>query len=89
MQAVEAPIHHTIIRINGRGLTLENIFVDWLLKSVKYKDIFLKSYATPAELHCGLKEYFLLFNVNRPSQSFGDSTPDKIYRTATGGGGQG
>ena len=72
--------------MDGRGRALDNIFVERLWRSVKYEDIYLKGYATPAELHCGLKEYFLLFNVDRPHQSLGYSTPDKVYQTASGGG---
>jgi|GEM_PF-1525221 len=66
--------HWTTFLLNGSG-EVSNI-----------EDIYLKGYATPAELHCGLKEYFILFNVNRPHQSLGYSTPDKVYRTASGGG---
>jgi putative transposase len=54
--------------------------------SVKHEDIYLKGYATAAELQCGLKEYFVLFNVERTHQLLGYSTPDKVYRTAVGGG---
>ena len=46
----------------------------------------LKGYSTTAELLYGLKEYFVLFNVERPHQSLGYSTPDKVYRAAAGGG---
>ena len=52
----------------------------------KHEDIYLKGYSTAAELQCGLKEYFFLFNDWRPHQSLGYSTPDKVYRAATGGG---
>ena len=74
------------ISMDGRGRALDNIFVERLWRSVKYEDIYLKGYATPAELHCGLKEYFLLFNVSRLHQSLGYSKPDRVYPTASGGG---
>jgi len=44
------------ISMNGRSLALDNIFVERFWRSVKYKDIYIKGYATPAELHCELKE---------------------------------
>jgi len=53
---------------------------------VKSEDIYLKGYSTAAELQCGLKEYFLLFNVEKSHQSLGYSTPDNFYQTARGGG---
>ena len=72
--------------MDGRGRALDNIFVERLWRSVKHEDIYLKGYATAAELQSGLKEYFVLFNDGRPHQSLGYSTPDKVYRAAVGGG---
>ena len=74
------------ISMDGRGRALDNIFVERLWRSVKHEDIYLKGYSTTAELLYGLKEYFVLFNVERPHQSLGYSTPDKVYRAAVGGG---
>ena len=72
--------------MDGRGIALDNIFVERLRRSVKHEDIYLKGYSTAAELQCGLKEYFVLFNAERLRQSLGYSTPDKVYRAAAGGG---
>jgi len=74
------------ISMDGRGRALDNIFVERLWRNVKHEDIYLKGYTSPKELQCGLKEYFLLYNNERPHQSLGYSTPDKVYRTASGGG---
>jgi putative transposase len=52
----------------------------------EHEDMYLNGYATVTELHCGLKEYFIPFNVERPRQSLGYSTPDEVCRTAIGGG---
>ena len=73
------------ISMDWRGRALDNIFVERLWRSVKHEDIYLKGYATSAELQCGLKDYFVLVNVERTHQSLGYSTPDKVYRTAVGG----
>jgi putative transposase len=74
------------ISMDGRGRALDNIFVERFWRSVKHEDVYLKGYATAAELQCGLKEYFVLFNDGRTHKSLGYSTPDKVYRTASGGG---
>lgn len=50
------------------------------------KIFILKDYPTAAELQCGLNEDFILFNTGRQHQSFGYSSQDKVYRTASGGG---
>ena len=41
--------------MDGRGRALDNIFVERLWRSVKHEDIYLKGYATAAELQSGLK----------------------------------
>ena len=74
------------ISMDGRGRALDNIFVERLWRSVKHEDIYLKGYSTATELQCGLKKYFIEYNVERSHQSLGYSTPDKVYRTASGGG---
>ena len=54
--------------------------------SIESKRIACTSVIVQVNLACHLKEYFLLFNVDRPHQSLGYSTPDKVYQTASGGG---
>jgi putative transposase len=74
------------ISMDGRGRALDNIFVERLWRSVKYEEIYLKSYASVAELTLGLTEYFRFYNTERMHQSLGNSTPINVYRTACGGG---
>ena len=74
------------ISMDGRGRALDNIFVERLLRSVKYEDVYLKGYASMPELMFGLTEYFAFYNGERPHQSLGNRTPEEVYRTAEGGG---
>jgi putative transposase len=78
--------HSIAISMNGRGRALDNIFVERLWRSVKHEDVYLKGYATMSDLLIGLTEYFVLYNTERPHQSLSYDTPDKVYRTASGGG---
>ena len=78
--------HGIAISMDGRGRALDNIFVERLWRSVKYEDVYLKGYVTVPELLLGLTEYFVFYNTERPHQSLDYSTPDEIYRTASGGG---
>ncbi len=50
------------------------------------EDVYLKGYATLPELLLGLTEYFVFYNTERTHQSLDYSTPDEVYRTASGGG---
>jgi putative transposase len=74
------------ISMDGRGRALDNIFVERLWRSVKHEEVYLKGYANVSDLLLGLTRYFEFYNTERPHQSLGYDTPDKVYRTANGGG---
>jgi putative transposase len=78
--------HGIGISMDGRGRALDNVFVERLWRDVKHEDVYLKGYATVPEVQTGLTEYFVLRNSERTHQSLDYSTPDKVYRTASGGG---
>lgn len=74
------------ISMDGRGRALDNIFVERLWRSVKHEDVYLKGYATMAELTVGLAQYFAFYNDERPHQSLDYATPNVVYASAKGGG---
>jgi putative transposase len=74
------------ISMDGRGRALDNIFVERLWRNVKYEDVYLKGYASMAELMVGLAQYFAFYNAARPHQALGYETPDHVYRIGVGGG---
>jgi putative transposase len=74
------------ISMDGRGRALDNIFVERLWRTVKYEDIYLKGYASLAELLLGLTEYFAFYNDERPHQALGYRTPAAVHRSGQGGG---
>jgi putative transposase len=65
---------------------LDNIFVERLWRTVKYEDVYLQKYANMPDLLLGLTEYFQFYNEERLHQSLSYTTPNTVYRTATGGG---
>jgi putative transposase len=74
------------ISMDGRGRALDNIFVERLWRNVKYEDVYLRGYASMAELMVGLAQYFAFYNAERPHQALDYATPDRVYRTGVGGG---
>ena len=74
------------ISMDGRGRAFDNLFVERLWRSLKYEDIYLKGYAGMGELALGLTEYFVFYNGERPHQSLGNRTPDRVYASRQGGG---
>jgi putative transposase len=80
-QAFTACLETADIRISmdGRGRALDNIFVERLWRSVKYEDIYLKDYASVAELEVGLQHYFRFYNQQRSHQSLDYRTPAEVH----------
>lgn len=68
--------------MDGKGRAIDNIFVERIWKSVKYEDIYLKSYQNGVELQKGLEKYFDFYNRERFHQSLSYQTPDKVYSQA-------
>ena len=67
------------VSMDGRGRALDNVFIERLWRSVKYQEIYLRDYATVADVEEGLKLYFEKYNHERPHQSLGNLTPAKVY----------
>ena len=59
---------------------MDNIFTERLWRTVKYEDIYIKSYSTVDEAREGLNLYFPFYNKKRPHQSLNYRTPEEIYR---------
>lgn len=69
------------ISMDGRGRCMDNIFTERLWRTVKYENVFLKSYRNAVEAKSGLSEYFSFYNEKRRHQSLGYRTPAEMYFT--------
>ncbi len=67
------------ISMDGRGRCMDNIFTERLWRTVKYENVFLKSYRTIGEATAGLNDYFQFYNTKRPHQSLDYQTPNTVY----------
>lgn len=67
------------VSMDGRGRALDNVFIERLWRSVKYQEIYLRDYATVADVEEGLRMYFAKYNHERPHQSLDNLTPAKVY----------
>ena len=72
---------HVSISMDGRGRCFDNIFIERLWRSVKYEDIYIKSYDDGHDLHRGLSAYFRFYNHERQHTSLGSQTPAQCYAT--------
>ena len=71
--------HEVKISMDGKGRWVDNVFVERLWRSVKYEDVYLRAYETPAALRAGLTHYFQFYNTERRHQALNRQTPDAVY----------
>lgn len=68
------------ISMDGRGRCMDNIFTERLWRTVKYEDVYPKSYRTIEEARTGLDAYFTLYNTRRKHEfPEGYRTPAEVY----------
>ena len=73
------------ISMDGKGRAFDNIMVERLWRTVKYEDVYIRDYATPAQARWGLRRYFDYYNHRRRHSSLGNRTPGQVYGLAKDG----
>jgi putative transposase len=71
------------ISMDHRGRAFDNIFIERLWRTVKYEDIYPRSYDTPRDARTGISRYLNYYNNERPHQSLGYMTPKETYAEKT------
>jgi len=71
--------HNILVSMDGKGRATDNVFIERLWRSVKYEDVYLKSYADGQSLFAGLQTYFQFYNTQRPHQHLAKLTPEEVY----------
>ena len=69
------------ISMDGQGRWRDNIYVERFWRSLKYEDIYLRSYDSVKEMKKGLSRYFRFYNTQRFHQSLDYRTPDEMYKS--------
>lgn len=64
---------------DGKGRALDNIFIERLWRSLKYEEVYPKSYTTVEEAIRGLESYFYFYNNERLHQSLDYKTPAQVH----------
>jgi putative transposase len=72
------------ISMDGRGRALDNVFVERLWRTVKYEEVYPKSYADGWEAESSLTEYFRFYCYERIHQALDYRTPAEVYGAVTG-----
>ena len=75
--------HQIAISWDGKGWTLDNIFVERFWRSVNYENVYLNRYENGLALRRGLDRYMTYYNEWRPHQSLGYETPANVLAEGT------
>jgi putative transposase len=75
--------HGVKISMDGRGSYSDNLFIERLWRTVKYEEVYLKSYRDGKEARDEIGEYFRFYNTERPHQSMGYRTPAEVFTSTT------
>ena len=71
------------ISMDGKGRFMDNIFIERLWRSLKYEEVFIKSYTTALEARRGIGDYIIHYNSERIHQTLDYYTPDEVFDAGT------
>lgn len=67
------------ISMDGKGRVYDNIFVERFWRTLKYEEVYLKSYESIKECKSNIREYLCFYNNERIHQSLDYNTPSEIH----------
>jgi putative transposase len=67
------------ISMNGRGRSIDNIFIERFFRTLKYSDIYISDYQSIKELKEGVKAYINKYNFERFHSGINNQQPMNYY----------
>ena len=67
------------IRKDGKGAWRDNVFVERLWRTIKYKEVYLLASASVSEARAGIGRYRTFYNIRRLHSSLDGRTPGLAY----------
>ena len=67
------------ISMDAKGRSIDNIVVERFFRSLKYEEVYLKSYKNLKEARDEISKYINIYNSKRLHSSIGYKTPDEVY----------
>ncbi len=77
------PPAYTTPHRRDRGSPARRLLIERLWRTVKYEEVYLKSYCSQVEAYTQLEAFFRFYNERRPHSAFGNQhprTPLEVYR---------
>jgi putative transposase len=72
--------HGIKISMDGKGRALDNIFIERFWRTIKYEEIYLKTYLSLVDANVQIDAYVRFYNQHRPHSSHQGATPAEVYR---------
>ena len=63
----------------GKGAWRDDVFIERFWRSLKYEEVYLRTYESAPEAKHFIGRYILFYNSHRPYSSFGGRTRDAVY----------
>lgn len=67
------------ISMDAKGRSIDNIVMERFWRTLKYEDVYPRSYSTIQEAKRGIREYVDIYNRERLHSSLDYQTPDEVY----------
>jgi len=67
------------ISMDGKGRALDNAIIERFWRTIKYDEVYLNDYESPAEARQRIGEYIEVYNAHRPHASLEGRTPNMAY----------
>lgn len=72
------------ISMDGKGRCLDNIPIERFWRTLKYEEVYLKTYDSVPEARKAIKEYIDWYNSQRPHQALAYQTPNEVFAKSLG-----
>ncbi len=67
------------LSMDGKGRSLDNVYIERFWRTLKYEDIYLKGYMDMKECFKGIKSFIDRYNDRRRHSSLENHTPSEVY----------
>lgn len=71
--------HEIAISMDGKGRCIDNIYIERFWRSIKYEEVYLKSYEDVKTARGEIGLYIEWYNQERPHQSLNNQTPNEAF----------
>ena len=71
--------HSIIISMDGKGRSIDNIAIERFWRTLKYEEVYPRSYTTLKEAKEHINRYIRIYNTQRLHSALNYKTPDEVY----------